>query len=1035
MTELLQSEFVRDFVGRFSMVLVVGLLLSFVWRKRPDRAHQLLFASLIAAILVPAFCGAVRWQGWGILPPVAERTPKPATVNDVPSDFVEGVDNQATALLTPVSTDVEAARPHYPSHADLRARNGASSPLANRSSSRFESESADAATTLSVHWPTLLASIWGFASVCLLARLLIRFMACRRLVCEAAECEADWVRRSIQIAEQRVGLQKTPRVCTSRHAKSPMIWCWSRPATLFLPEDAAEGQVDWVAVFAHELAHWKRRDYWSSLIADLMVAFVPWNPVVWWCRIRLNALSEQSCDDWAVYQGSCATDYAESLLNLIPQPRQSVALSVVGEGSVASRVQRLLKGERHRPGTGPRWRAAVAGFVLLTISAFAFAQTKTVLQGELDNANEGEIQPPTLEVAADEAAGPLRVIRGTVTKPDGNPASNVPVYWLGRPRERDRVASVMIAEGVTDGNGHFELQGVAPDTSASFEDGISFVIARAPEAGIGGVMVDGTEKPLSIKLPKNLPIEGRLLTPDGEPAEGVRVGVSLMAKMVQILPPKGWGAPSEYMKDGKIHTFAAFPKVTSDAEGRFRIDGLSRGAIASLRISSDDYAPEELHVSAPGGVASLMQRMAGPETKKPKFTHTLEPARVIKGRVVTNDSNKPLPDVEVKGFVVGNRNSIETNTRTDENGEYRMAVGEGQFYSVSVRPSAKSGYLCERIQRQKAEWPDATKPLDVNFSLEKGRPVTGRIVNGDGKPVVGARIEYHPHGSNPRASRGTMQQQPVVLSAKDGSFLVNCLPGRGFLVADGPSTDFARQPLRVEQHGGYEDWYVHGFASLDIGDDVPIKPVTISLKSGQKMRIKVVDEAGKPLKNVAVHYDGINSRLTHRFGGAGRLMRTADIELPGCDQSASYRVFFVHGGKKLGAVAELKYDGGKQHTVTLTRMASLKGRFVTEDGTPIANRQVITMAQTIDQPVAKGMVSFNQNRTVRMAELGGEIASSLYRIPRTDNDGKFSVVDVIPGAEVYVQSFDRQGITRSKTVRVATGETLDLGDITWESMQ
>ena len=54
-------------------------------------------------------------------------------------------------------------------------------------------------------------------------------------------------------------------------------------------EDSA---IDWVAVFCHELAHWRRLDHLASLAGEILVCVLPWNPLAWWAKTRLSQLAE-----------------------------------------------------------------------------------------------------------------------------------------------------------------------------------------------------------------------------------------------------------------------------------------------------------------------------------------------------------------------------------------------------------------------------------------------------------------------------------------------------------------------------------------------------------------------------------------------------------------------------------------------------------------------------------------------------------------------------------------------------------------------
>ncbi len=138
------------------------------------------------------------------------------------------------------------------------------------------------------------------------------------------------------------------------------IWCWGRRPLILLPETAGESPVDWVGVFCHELAHWVRRDHVASVIAELLTCLLPWHPLAWWARHRLNQLSELACDDWAIASGREPVAYAETLLNLVPRRRMTTAMAAVSRrGGLAGRVAHIIETDGTvEPRAGRCWSAA-----------------------------------------------------------------------------------------------------------------------------------------------------------------------------------------------------------------------------------------------------------------------------------------------------------------------------------------------------------------------------------------------------------------------------------------------------------------------------------------------------------------------------------------------------------------------------------------------------------------------------------------------------------------------------------------------------
>ena len=87
--------------------------------------------------------------------------------------------------------------------------------------------------------------------------------------------------------------------------------------TIVAPAEAEHwSAADRRAVLAHELAHVRRNDCLSHLLARVAVALHWPNPLVWWAERRLRAEREMAADDAALVSGSRASDYAGFLLGL-----------------------------------------------------------------------------------------------------------------------------------------------------------------------------------------------------------------------------------------------------------------------------------------------------------------------------------------------------------------------------------------------------------------------------------------------------------------------------------------------------------------------------------------------------------------------------------------------------------------------------------------------------------------------------------------------------------------------------------------------
>ena len=162
---------------------------------------------------------------------------------------------------------------------------------------------------------------WALLSGLAITRFVTSFVMEFRLVRGSVPAENPGLSMATSRAMTRLGLAARPELRTSQRVRCPSVWCWGRQPILLVParvheEDSA---IDWVAVFCHELAHWRMLDHLASLAGEILVCVLPWNPLAWWAKTRLSQLAELVCDDWVLACGSEGTDYAASLLELVPQ--------------------------------------------------------------------------------------------------------------------------------------------------------------------------------------------------------------------------------------------------------------------------------------------------------------------------------------------------------------------------------------------------------------------------------------------------------------------------------------------------------------------------------------------------------------------------------------------------------------------------------------------------------------------------------------------------------------------------------------------
>ncbi len=349
-TPLLPNVSLWGCLWQSTLFAVLGLAGSFLLRRRPARAHQVLLLAMVAAVLVPALSGVVRHFHLGLF---LQRATIPERAELQPPGAIETIAFMATSA-TEVAPAQQSPSPAAP-----------------------PSQAGTGATH--VAWRTVALWAWAVATVALVVRLLFAFAMGVCLSRRARPVNSGPVVQSLHLVQARLGVRKDMQLRIEAGVRSPAIWCWGRQPMLLLADDGSSSgdRVDWVGVISHELAHWKRRDHVSGLLAELAVCALPWNPLLWLSKRHLVSLTEQACDDWVVASGQPAEDYAESLLGFQPQNRMAFVPAVVhSRTGVASRVHRILNDACGNPRAGTKWALGATVLVACVAVGCAFAQTR-----------------------------------------------------------------------------------------------------------------------------------------------------------------------------------------------------------------------------------------------------------------------------------------------------------------------------------------------------------------------------------------------------------------------------------------------------------------------------------------------------------------------------------------------------------------------------------------------------------------------------------------------------------------------------------
>ena len=300
---------------------------------------------------------------------------------DVPAAF----DAEQIAAKEPVAT--QATPPTTP---DLRA--GGLTPPESPASAVTAGGSASTRWRLTPDWPALILPLWLAGAALVLASLALGLARIAWLGRTALPVrDRTWLALIAELTQQ-LGITRPIRVLRASGPAMPMTWGVRHPVVLLPAEADAWPMERRRDVLLHELAHIKRNDFLTQLVARIACAVYWFNPLVWLAATRLRIERERACDDQVLRAGTKPSAYASHLLEIAralrPVPATSLAsIAMARPAQLATRLLDVLDAGRCRDGVSfraaaPAWVAAIALVVPLAAIAPVVEKAENARAGE-----------------------------------------------------------------------------------------------------------------------------------------------------------------------------------------------------------------------------------------------------------------------------------------------------------------------------------------------------------------------------------------------------------------------------------------------------------------------------------------------------------------------------------------------------------------------------------------------------------------------------------------------------------------------------
>lgn len=318
-----------DAILKATLLFAAAGLVSLVMRKATAAARHLVWTlALVSAVALPLLSLALpRWQL-----PIVTLASSAATQSGAVSVVSPAPREDDPIATAPVSRG--------PRMAPTAAMPGSDAPGVSTAGPHATSR----LSLPDVSWPYALLALWALGAGAVLLRLATGLLGVQWLSRRTERVtDAPWLPLARTLASE-LGLSPRVLFLRSGRAAMPMAWGILRPAVL-MPSDADTWPFERLRiVLLHELAHVKRRDCLTHMLAQVSCALYWFNPLAWFAARHLRTERERACDDLVLAAGTPGPDYADQLLEIARVTRAGRFPGVFAGASLAMAQRSQLEG-------------------------------------------------------------------------------------------------------------------------------------------------------------------------------------------------------------------------------------------------------------------------------------------------------------------------------------------------------------------------------------------------------------------------------------------------------------------------------------------------------------------------------------------------------------------------------------------------------------------------------------------------------------------------------------------------------------------
>jgi RNA polymerase sigma factor (sigma-70 family) len=643
---------------------------------------------------------------------------------------------------------------------------------------------------------------------------------------------------------------------------------------------------------------------------------------------------------------------------------------------------------------------------------------------------------------------------------DGNPVAGAEIYvrhevdWnrpadeLARWRQPTRITT-----SDAEGRFRFELDKAASDDRSRNDPAwhSAQIAAVAPGFGPAWITVEeilpGNEATLWL-VRDDVPIHGRIVGADGRPAAGVNIRVEKIgvARTVANLDAAiSSGQVDDDIKSGRWFSnptwLGRHGTWTTDADGRFKIEGIGRNRIVTLELDSsalehaslcaiarlNQTTPVVRPTTSPFVLRGIVGDFASfPPGQLVGATSEIElgPCKPIVGVVRLKGSGRRLPDVRL--VANGQATSFQVETTTDAEGRFRLdGLPKCPSYEIRAVPlTGTDPYLGAKVTVPDT---DGFAPIETAFELPKGIIVTGRLFDKTtGRAVQASEVDYvrlpidGNHGETVTSRSGTT----------DVTFRITVPPGDGVLFAKARGRELPYTLTRMKEAdkvklGGEQgfakyDARYHAYQIIAVPAGAESFTADLELTRGLTRAGRLISPDGQPV---------IGAQCCGVFPTWGYTKTLGDdtFRVFALEPGRSRQIIFAHQARRLVGSVVVNDDNLRSDAPLVVRLVepgAIEGRLIDDRGRPMAWARIAVMTRALD-----GENLPPDYRTPSWVWPDGEIF-------RSDMDGRFQIVGLKPGVGSSLKIQNKYGrelylpvSELLKNVDIKPGEVREVGDV------